>query len=126
MIVPYDPEVHRRFVFSAWCLGAGEPFDRLHRIFRAGARCAVRVGASNPDLFMGYVIAAPEPQTIVWAYTKERLQGEGIMTELLEHLGVDRRKPIVALFRSPAADALVRKGWPIRYGTDDERRPEPT
>ena len=123
MIVPYDPVVHRRFVFSAWCLGAGEPFDRLHRIFRAGARCAVRVGSTNPSVFMGYLVVAPEPQTVVWAYTKERLQGQGICKALLEHMGIDRTLPMVVLFPSPAADALMRRGWPIRYGADDERRP---
>ncbi len=118
MIVPYDPDLHRRFVFSAWCGGAGEPFDRLHRLFREGARCAVRVGETNEALFYGYAIVAAAPQTLVWAYTKEKLRGQGIMRALLQHLGVDVKAPMVALFHAPAFDALIAKGWPITYQSD--------
>ncbi len=117
MIVPFDPELHRRFVFSAWCGGAGEPFDRLHRLFREGARCAVRIGETNAKLFYAYAIVLG-PQQLVWAYTKEALRGQGIMRALLGHLGVDVHAPMTALFRSPSADALIGKGWPITYQGD--------
>jgi len=139
VIVPYDPDVHRRFVFSAWCGGAGEPFERLHRILRDGARCAVRVGNKNQPVLIGgqnrilimgcAIIAAP--QTVVWAYTKARLVHQGIMKALLEHLGVDRSRPITALFWSPLAqesvDQMNARGWQITFGVDgavrgDERR----
>ena len=135
MIVAYDPGLHRRFVFSAWCHGAGEPFDRLHRLLRAGARCAVRVGNKNRPvlingqmriLIMSYLVLAA-PQTVVWAYTKPKLRGQGLMKELLEHMGVDRKQPITVLFRSPVSDALKAGGWPITYegGADQGGADEP-
>jgi len=114
MIVPFDPELHARFVFSAWCAGSGEPFERLHGLLRRGARCAVRVGQLNRDIYMGYAVV-DGPQTVIWCYTKEKLRAKGIMRDLLDHLGVDIAKPIRALFWSPVADALVRKGWPLVY-----------
>jgi hypothetical protein len=124
LIVPYDPDLHRRFVFSAWCAGAGEPWEVLHRLLRAGARCAVWVGTTNPALFMAYAVVMPERQTVVWAYTKERLRGQGIMRALLEHLGVRCQWPITVLFWSPVAEALIEGGWQIVRGEagGDERR----
>lgn len=114
MIVAFDPDRHQRFVFSAFCAGAGEPFEWLHRLLRHGARCAVRVAPANPDLFYAFAVVSA-PQTVAWCYTKERLQGHGCMTALLAHLGVDVRQPMIALLSSPACEALRRKGWPIDY-----------
>ncbi len=114
MIVPFDPQVHERFVFSGFCNGAGEPWEWLHRLLRHGARCAVRVGSTNRNLFYGFAVVT-EPQVIAWCYTKKKLQGHGVMTALLGHLGVDIRQPMVALLPSPAAEGLRRHGWPISY-----------
>jgi hypothetical protein len=117
LIVAYDPALHRRFVFSAWCHGSGETFETLHRLMRGGARCAVRVADRNGRLYYAFAIAAG-PQTVAWAYTKEALRGQGMMRSLLEHLGVDVNAPMLALFHAPAADALRDKGWPISYESD--------
>lgn len=137
MIVAFDPELHSRFVFSAWCQGAGEPFERLHRKLREGAQCAVRVGNNNQPvlvngrmriLIYGYAVVTA-PQTVAWAYTKPALRGQKILRSLLGHLGVDVRKPMQSLVWSPACDGLIRRGWPIVYApgvvvprVPDERR----
>lgn len=116
LIVPFDPERHSRFVFSAWCHGAGEPRDRLHRLLRTGCRCWVRQAAGKPELFYGFV-AVPQPprQEVIWVYVKEEMQRFGLMVELLGHAGIDTTKQMTALFRSPACDGLRRRGWKIRY-----------
>jgi hypothetical protein len=128
LIVPFDPELHARFVFSAWCNGSGETFERLHRLLRTGARAAVKVGSTNRNVFMGWAVVT-DPQTVAWVYTKDRLRGSGIMSRLLEHLGVDLEQPMTALFWSPACDGLIGNGWPIVYAEGavrplvrDERR----
>jgi hypothetical protein len=118
MIVPFDPAIHERFVFSGFCRGAGEPRDWLHYLLRHGARCAVRVAPGNRDLYYAFAVATG-PQTIAWAYTKEKLRNQGFLRELLGYLGVDVERPMVAMLSSPACEALKRKGWPIRYLVED-------
>lgn len=114
MIVPFDPQVHERFVFSGFCNGAGEPWEWLHRLLRHGAKCAVRVAPAHPDLFYAFAVVSA-PQTVAWCYTKSALRGHGFMSALLQHLGVDVGQPMIALLPSPAAEALRRRGWPIDY-----------
>lgn len=120
-IVPYDRENHEAFVASALTAGAGRGRSVLRALVIAEVPIAVRVGNKNPNLCMGFAIV-PGRQRVVWCYTKEKLRGKGIMTELLEHLGIDIHKPIIAQWRSPACDTLIKRGWPITYASDDDGR----
>lgn len=120
-IIPYDEERHRHFVEAAFCAGAGEPREALARLLRQGAaKCAVRVAATDADLFYGYAVVLDVPQTVVWTYVKQRLQRSGIMTELLQHLGVDMGRQVIALFPSPACNGMIRDGWNIKYAEQGE------
>lgn len=116
-IVPLAPE-HERFVYSSWCAGAGEPRAVLSDLLANGARLVVLTGR-DPDLLIGWAAAfrPPRQQLVVWAYTRATAgsasRGLGVMRALLAELGVDVKKPMVALFDSPACQGLIRKGWPI-------------
>lgn len=116
MIVAYDHanEAHRRFVFSSFCLGSSMPDSVLRGLLQRGARLAILTSATNPEVYLGW--AGVLDGAVVWSYTKLKLRCRGVMTALLDHLGVDTTVPIPTLFRTRAAEALSRRpGWSVTF-----------
>lgn len=114
LIVPADPAVHGRWIFSTFCSGAGEPRETLHRLLRTGAaRAAVMQTEADASVFASWAAVISNQQTICWTYTKPLVRRRGHMVALLDFLGVDTTQPMYALFPSPALLGLIRKGWPI-------------
>lgn len=133
MIVPIvraDPERHGRFIFGTWCISAGEPREKLHRLLRRGEARAVvmdfmRNGPDGKPLFAGWAaVLESDPQQVVWAYTKPVGRDGGCMVALLTALGCDTGREMVALFPCPVADTLRRRGWLIKYPKEIHARSE--
>ena len=130
---PFDPEIHAHFVFSAWCLGSGEPRNHLHEMLRHKvAKCMVReaglvkVGPlqGKPACVAWAAVIAENPQEVVWAYTKARQCKLGMMTQLLTELGTNTTIPMLLSTRSGSGDAMARKlrerGWKILFDWEEK------
>jgi hypothetical protein len=115
--VAADPERHRNFIFAAWCQGAGEPREVLHRLLRTQEAKAFvwEIEGEREPLFAGFVVVdARDPQRIVWAYTKQVARKQGVMTALLDAAGTNTAHPLVAP-ENIVSRAIQRRGWPITF-----------
>ncbi len=113
-IIPYGYQ-HANWVLSNFGAIAGYPTEVLSDILaNPDTKACIRVGREDPSRFLAYAVLSA-PQTVAFAYTKPMARGRGYMTSLLKHLGVDLDQPLVALFRTPATDGMIRRGWRVSY-----------
>lgn len=117
-----DPHGHAAIVFRQFADGISVPPDEgtriLRRIFAAGARCAVWAHPQQSWVVLGFAIVAPRPQTVVWCWTRPNLRGrpkdgkpaQHVMSTLLQKLDIDLKAPLIACYRSPAAEGMRGKG----------------
>ena len=101
---------------SSFVAGSSLPYDVLAAHLNNGAR-AVVLTTSDPDMFVGWAAVTANGE-VIWTYVKSgAARGRGFATALLRHLGVDTSKTVVALYDSPALQALIRRGKPIFLAT---------
>lgn len=82
----------------------------------AGGKVAVWYASSDPWTVVGFALRAADGE-VVWAWTRPANRGHkgkpgsgGVMTALLQAIGVDLDQPIRARYRSPAGEGIARRG----------------
>lgn len=117
-------ENERRFVLSAFCLGAGQPEGVLEGILARGGR--VMLGQTNGGELAGFVVV-DERKRVVWAYTKVALRRMKVATRCLAGLGLTKAEPIELYYATQHVLAVARHwrqiGWQIYAAKKKEIRP---
>ena len=118
-IVAYDEREHRGFVvptflesMSSQWLWATWPHSVLeHRLLdtiHRGARALVATAPGEPDVRCGWLVAIPERNLVIAAYTLRKLRRRwGIATALAEAAGIDMRAPVGVWFWTYACERMV-------------------
>ncbi len=128
--VPFAPGRHWHPVANAMALGGVMGRSELRRRLLTSDRCWVFEGIApvfikgqECTLVTGFVVVRGRQQ-VVWAYTRPRNQGSGIMVALLDAAGIDTTTTMQMLTRTPVSDAivadLVRRGWKIEFNDRQE------
>jgi hypothetical protein len=98
-----------RFPYAHWQPGQLEAMVRKEIVQGATAR-VIHV-EEEPDVFLGCFVV--RPGTIIFAYTKENLQQQGLMSAALAQYGITFEAPTPVLVWSAAASRIAAKGYPI-------------
>lgn len=122
-IRPFNGETDAGLVLTTW-RESRQPMEVLRRLLRRqglDVRCMVAALSADPgDSLYGWA-AAETGGAVIWAYTVNAARRMGVMTALLDALGVDLAGPVACRFWSPTAEAIsaVR---PLRFAPVKSQR----
>lgn len=97
---------HQRHLSSRTGEQVGKQIDRV--MDRADTRALVACRDADPDFITGWMIyvVGPTVPTVHYLYVRRDERGVGIAAQLLERVGVDRKRGVVCTSHGPSSESM--------------------
>lgn len=133
-IVHFQPDKHGPWVYDSFRQSLADQWpwaqmrsvtllnDLKRTLAAPGTVALVAVLPSDPDIFLGWIVAVPMRNEVVFAFTKYSLRRQGIGSILAHAAAVALSAPIGIRYWTRAAERIGRRpGWHLYFRVTEEK-----